>query len=179
MIKKLLILMLCLILFSCGGFSIVAGVKFKKVVGAATNNGNPSSTDDVVKLSNEKFISFKRPIGECGTGVSFFGIILPIIPVGVTTNKCEESFDISTEGYEVLMINLKYNGSTYDSVSMENLTKDGYRKKFKFKIQNFWKFRMSDDKAIIVSGKTKDGQEFTQELPVKWGIMIYNNWVFP
>jgi hypothetical protein len=38
---------------------------------------------------------------------------------------------------------------------------------------------MADDKAIIVIGKTKDGKEFIEELPVKWGVMTYYNWSFP
>ena len=38
---------------------------------------------------------------------------------------------------------------------------------------------MADDKAIIISGKTKDGKKFTEEIPVKWGVMNYNNWAVP
>jgi hypothetical protein len=38
---------------------------------------------------------------------------------------------------------------------------------------------MADDKAIIVIGKTENGKEFTEELPVKWGVMTYYHWSFP
>jgi hypothetical protein len=38
---------------------------------------------------------------------------------------------------------------------------------------------MANDKVIIVSGKTKDGKEFTEELPVKWGVALYKEWSFP
>ena len=184
MIRKLLILTLCLIVSSCGGATFVAGLKFKKEVGAETNLGNPGFTSDVVKLSSGKFIGFERPIGDCGAGVSFFGIILPVIPVWANLNSCEKSFDVSISGLEISNAKLKYNGTIYDPVDVEKLiepykTKYEYGKKFKFKIDNFWKFRMADDKAIIVSGKTKDGKEFTEELPVKWGVMIYYNWAFP
>lgn len=57
--------------------------------------------------------------------------------------------------------------------------KSEYGKKFKFKIDNFWKFRMANDKAIIVIGKTEDGKEFTEELTVKWGVMTCSNWALP
>ena len=98
--------------------------------------------------------------------------------------KCEKGFDVSISGVEVSNTKLKYNGTVYDPVIIEKLiepykTKYEYGKKFKFQIPNFWKFRMADDKAIIVSGKTKDGKEFSEELPVKWGVMTYYNWSFP
>ena len=183
MIRKIILILLCLSISSCGGFSVVSGLKFKKAVKAETNAGNASFTDDVVTLKNEKFISFNRPIGKCGAGITFFGIILPIIPVWITLNNCEEDFIINFYGTWQMKNNvdlkLKYNGTIYHAVSIENITKDGYRKKYKFTINNFWKFRMADDKAIIVTGKTEDGKEFTQELPVKWGVMVYNNWAIP
>ena len=184
MIKKLLTLTLCLIISSCSGFTKVAGLKFKKEVGAETNGGNASFTEDIIKLRNNIIISFKRPIGKCGEGVTFFGIILPIIPVLINFNNCEKSFDISISGLEISNAKLKYNNSIYEPVTIEKLiepyrTKYEYGKKFKFKIINFWDFRMADDKAIIVIGKTKDGKEFIEELPVKWGVMTYYNWSFP
>jgi hypothetical protein len=33
---------------------------------------------------------------------------------------------------------------------------------------------LANDKAIIIRGKI-DGKEFTEELPVKWGFMLYKN----
>lgn len=50
---------------------------------------------------------------------------------------------------------------------------------FIFKIPSFWKFRIADDKVIIVNVKTEGGKEFTEEVPVKWGVMSYHHWSFP
>jgi hypothetical protein len=184
MIRKLFIVILSLSISSCGGFTKVAGLKFKKEVGAETNGGNASFTEDVIKLRNNIIVGFKRPIGKCGAGVTFFGIILPIIPVLINLNSCEESFDISISGLAISSAKLKYNSVIYDPVVIEKLiepykTQYEYGKKFKFKILNFWDFRMANDKAIIIIGKTKDGKEFIEELPVKWGVMTYYNWSFP
>lgn len=184
MIRNIFIILLCLSVCSCGGLSIIAGAKFKKEVGAKTNAGNASHTDDTVKLSNGIIISFDRPMGDCGAGITFFGIILPVIPVWLNLNSCENSFDVNISGLEVSNAKLNYNGIMHDPIVTKKLiepykTRYEYGKKFKFQIHNFWKFRMADDKAIIVSGKTKDGREFTQELPVKWGIMRYNQWSLP
>ena len=186
MIKKLLILTLCLIVSSCGGISVGAGVKFKKSVNAESFAGNPGFTSDGVKLNNDISINFPRPIGECGSGVTFFGIILPVIPVWFNLNRCEKSFVINISDTEVLSAKLKYNGVIHDPVATERRVDIahswvlyGVLTEYKFQIPNFWKFRMVDDKAIIVSGKTKDGKEFTEELPVKWGIMLYKEWSFP
>ena len=188
MIKKLLILTLCLSLYSCGGYTYVAGLKFKKEAGAKTHGGNPGFISDTVKLYNGMVIGFNRPIGKCGAGITFFGILLPVFPVGVTVNRCENNFDIDISGLGVSDAKLKYNNAIYDPISIEKLIEthegmEGYKyeygSKFKFKIENFWKFRMADDKAIIVSGKTKDGKDFTEELPVKWGVMTYYNWAIP
>jgi hypothetical protein len=178
MIKKLLTLTLCLIISNCIGFNSAAGLKFK-------------TGDKVVKLKNGTFVTFERPIGNCGTKVTFFGIILPVIPVHFSSNSCEKSFDIDFAGAVSIPelgreagVKLKYNGIIYDPVAVEKLVmsygingenKSEYGKKFKFKIDSFWKFRMADDKAIILSGKTKDGKEFTEDLPVKWGVMVYKN----
>jgi len=184
MINKLLILTLCLILSSCGGISVVAGLKFKSSVDTGPEaGGNPNSLSDVAKLGNGKFIIFERPIGKCGAGVTFFGIILPIIPVWTSLNSCEKSFDINVSSLEVSITKLKYDNTIYEPVAIEklieNMTEYEYGKKFKFKIDNFWNFRIANDKAIIIIGKTKDGKEFTEELPVKWGVMTYYNWSFP
>jgi hypothetical protein len=182
MIKKLLTLTLCLIITSCNGFTSGAGLKFK--------TGNRD-----VELKSGTFVMFQEPLGKCGASVTFFGILLPIIPVWFRSNSCEKSFDIDFTGAVSIPklgqnanIKLKYNGVIYDPVAVEKLVmfygKNGehqseYGKKFKFKIDNFWKFRMADDKAIIIIGKTEDGKEFTEELPVKWGIMTYNYWEVP
>ena len=182
-------LTLCLIISSCGGFSVVAGLKFKKSVGAKSNAGNASFTEDTLKLGSKGYVSFKRPMGKCGASITFFGIILPVIPVWVTLNDCKKEFAIDFSGptgeEDKVTMKLKYNGNVYDSVYTKELAHEYkgekyiYGKKYKFKIDNFWKFRMADDKTIIVTGKTESGEEFTQELPVKWGIMIYNNWAIP
>jgi hypothetical protein len=188
MIKKSLTIALCLIIANCGGISVGAGVKFKKSVGAESFGGNPGFMKDVIKLSNGTIIGFERPISNCGAGITFFGIVLPVIPVRMTLNSCEKSFDINISGLEISNAKLKYSNTSYEPVAVEKLIevhgqneeyKYEYGKKFKFRIDNFWKFRMADDKAIIVSGKTKDGKEFTEELPVKWGVMPYNEWSFP
>lgn len=179
---------MCLTISSCGGYTYVAGLKFKKEVGAETAGGNPGFTSDSVKLKNSLIIGFDRPIGDCGAGVTFFGILLPIIPVGINLNNCEKSFDIKISGLEISNAKLKYNSIAYEPIATEKLieTHEGepgykyeYGKKFKFQIPNFWNFRMADDKAIIVIGKTKDGKNFIEELPVKWGVMTYYNWSFP
>lgn len=186
MIKKLLTLTLCLIVFSCGGISVGAGIKFKKSVNAVSFAGNPGFTSDGIKLSSDIAISFPRPIGECGARVTFFGIILPVIPVWLNLNSCEKSFVINISDTEVLSAKLKYNGVIHDPVTIERKSDITHSwvlyevlTEYKFQIPNFWKFRMADDKAIIVRGKTKDGKEFTEELPVEWGIMPYKEWSFP
>ena len=186
MIKKILTIILCLIISSCSGFTSGAGLKFK------TEN---RTENKFVKLKNGTFATFQEPIGDCGSSITFFGILLPVIPVWFSLNICEKSFNIDftgTSGVPRLeqdtKIKLKYNGIIYDPITVEKLVmfygkngenKSEYGKKFKFKINNFWKFRMADDKAIIISGKTEDGKEFTEELPVKWDVMIYNNWALP
>ena len=187
MIRKILTLTLCLVISSCGGFTKVAGLKFKSSVDTGKpTGGNPNSLSDVVKLENGIVISFPRPIGECGARISFFGIILPVIPVWATWNSCEDSFDINISRSEILNVKLKYNGIIYDPVVVKkkiDVTHSGILygllTEYRFQIINFWKFRMADDKAIIVSGKTKDGKDFTEELPVKWGVMTYYNWAVP
>jgi hypothetical protein len=182
MIRKLLIITLCLIIASCGGISVRASIKFKKPVDAESLGGNPGFTFDLIKLKSGSTIAFDRPIGGCGAGITFFGVILPVIPVWLNLNRCEESFDVSISGLGISNVKLKYNGIINDPVSVEKLREtkyEYYEKKFKFKIDNFWKFRMANDKAIIVSGKTKDGKEFTEELPVKWGVALYKEWSFP
>jgi hypothetical protein len=198
MIKKISLIILCLSISSCGGFTYVAGLKFKKEVGAKTHGGNPGFTSDTTKLSNGIIIGFDRPIGKCGGGLTFFGILLPVIPVWFTMNSCEKEFVIVDAGGDIkLDLKLKYNGNIYEpNFTGNKVTYDGNvyapqtnvkgeigysysTPEFKFKIDNFWQFRMADDKAIIVIGKTKDGKEFTEELPVKWGVMTYNNWAIP
>jgi len=197
MIRKILALMLCLIICGCGGFTKVAGLKFKNSVNIKPNSGgNPNSLFDVVELNNGTIVGFDRPIGKCGAGITFFGIALPVIPVWFTMNSCEKEFVIVAAGGGA-KLNLKYNGNIYEPTFTENKViydgniyapptnvkgEIGYARstpEFKFKIENFWKFRMADDKAIIVSGKTKDGKDFTEELPVKWGVMTYYNWAIP
>ncbi len=185
MIRKLFTLTLCLIISSCGGFSVGAGLKFKKKVDAKTHAGNPGFTGDGVALDISTGVVFERPIGKCGANVTFFGILLPVIPVWMAFNSCEKEFVISSSSKEIVGLKLKYNGIIHDIIITEKWEKkhgdqvymDG--KKFKFKIDNFWKFRMADDKAIIVIVKTNDGKEFTKELPVKWGLMTYYHWSFP
>jgi len=80
---------------------------------------------------------------------------------------------------KVSNLQLKYNGKIYDAFdSSEKLMDDaGYVRgtRYKFKIDSFWKFRMADDKALIVTGK--DG--FVQELLVELGVVNYYNWSFP
>lgn len=169
MIKKLLILTLCCFIPGCGGGTFVAGLKFKKEVGAETNPGNPGFTSDVVKLKSGKFIGFERPIGKCGAGVTFFGIILPIVPVWANLNSCEKGFEVNISGLEVSKAMLRYNNVTYNPISVEILaepykTKYEYGRKFKFKMDDFQEFRFANDKLIIVTAKAKDGTEFTQEL---------------
>ena len=83
---------MCLIVSSCGGISVRANIKFKKPVDAESLGGNPGYTKDVVKLNNGTIISFPRPIGNCGAGITFFGVILPVIPVWLNLNRCEENF---------------------------------------------------------------------------------------
>jgi hypothetical protein len=184
MIKKIfyliLSIILCLTITSCGGATFMAGLKFKKSVNSNSNAGNPSFTTDVVKLSNKKFIGFSRPMGNCGAGVTFFGIVLPIIPIWVTLNSCEKSFVIAVEGKKELDLRIRYDNNIYDPISIESKVVNAYNTtEYKFQIPNFWSFRMADEKSIIVITKTADGKNFTEELPVKWGVMAYNSWAIP
>ena len=182
MIKKILTLILCLVISSCAGFTSGAGLKFR--------TGNSRN----VELKDGTFAMFQKPIGNCGASVTFFGILLPIIPVWFISNTCEKSFEIDFVGAVTIptlgqeaSIKLKYNGIVYDPVAIEKLAmfygkkgehKSEYGRKFKFKIDNFWKFRVADDKAIIIMGKI-NGKEFIEEIPVKWGVITYNNWSIP
>ena len=180
--RKVLILVLCLAITSCGGFSITAGLEFKKEVGAKSHGGNPGFTSDIIKLNNNLVVGFDRPIGNCGAGITLFGILIPIIPVKFTLNNCKKSFSIDVSSLKISSLELKYDGNIHKTISVEKLTENTgyeYGKKFKFKIDNFWKFRVADDKSIIISGKIEDGTKFTKELPVKWGVVTHNHWVFP
>jgi len=179
MIKRLFALFLFLINSGCIGFNSATGLKFK------------TGDDRVVKLKNDTFIDFERPIGNCGVKLTFFGIILPVIPIWYSSNSCEKSFDIAftsivnTDSGIKADLKLKYDGVFYDPVAVEKFTefyflqnresKVQYSKKFKFQIPNFRKFRIANDKAIIVTGKSKDGKEFIEELSVKWGLIFYEN----
>jgi len=178
MIRNLIILILCLTLSSCIGFNSATGLKFQ------------TGDSRVVELKNGVFIHFERPIGNCGVRMTFFGIVLPVIPVWFSSNSCEKSFDIDFAGAtsvsklgQEAKVRLKYNGIVYDSVAVEKLValygKNGenkleYGRRFKFKIEDFHKFKTAKDKAIVVSGKI-GGKEFTEELPVKWGVIFYKN----
>ena len=186
MIKKILVILLCLSNSGCSGFTSGAGLKFK------TEN---RTENRFVKLKNGTFATFQEPIGKCGASVTFFGILLPIVPVWFNLNRCETSFNIDFTGgsgvprlRQDANIKLKFNGVIHDPFAVEKLVmfygknaeyQSEYGRRFKFKIDNFWKFRMTDDKVIIVSGKTEDGKEFTEELPVEWGVMTYNGWALP
>ena len=187
MIRKIILAILCLSISSCNGFTAGAGLKFQ------TEN---RTENRFAKLKNGMFFDFEKPAGNCGAGIIFFGILLPVIPVWFISNSCEKSFDIAftsivsnPELGREANIKLKYNGIIYNPVAVEKLLESyyiqngenrlQYGRKFKFKIDNFWKFRMADDKAIIIIGKTEDGKEFTEELLVRWGIMTYNEWSGP
>ena len=178
MIRKLVIFILCLALSSCIGFNSATGLKF--------NTGD----DRVVELKNGIVVSFERPIGNCGVRMTFFGIILPIIPIWFSSNSCEKSLDINFN-YSISIkklnkdsgIKLKYNDIIFHPFAEEKLImfygKNGeyqseYGRKFKFKIDDFKNFKEAEDKAIIISGKI-DGKEFIEELPIKWGLMLYKN----
>jgi hypothetical protein len=178
MIRKILTLTLCLILFSCVGFNSSAGLKFE--------TGN-----EVVKLKNGELINFETPIGDCGAKVVFFGILLPVIPIWFRANSCEKSFDIAFNSivgnpklWREANIKLKYRGDIHDPITVEKISEYYYMlrgeqnlqydRKFKFRIDDFRKFKTSDDKAIIISGKI-DGKKFTEELPVRWGVILYKN----
>lgn len=178
MIKKIFVIFLCLNLCGCGGLTYRAGLKFKKSVGAETDLGNPSHTTDVLKLDNGKVVSFNRPMGKCGGGIIWFVAVVIPVPVWVHFNNCNKEFIISSNSEEISDLKIKYNDKIYEPVSIEKWEKkhgdkvymDG--KYYTFKIKSFWKFRMAKDKALIVIGE--DG--FTQELPVKWGVMRYFDW---
>jgi hypothetical protein len=178
MIRKLVIFILCLTLSSCIGFNSATGLKFK----------NESET---IKLKNGTFVNFEKPIGNCGVKVIFFGIILPIIPIWYNSNICEKSFDVAFNAIinnpkleSEINIKIKYNNIVYNPVAIEKLfdfnyvlrveSKLQFGRKFKFKIDDFKNFKEAEDKAIIISGKI-DGKKFTEELPVKWGLMLYKN----
>lgn len=183
MIKKISIFLLCLFISSCSGFTSGAGLKFRNGSGIGEN------------LKDGTYVMFQKPLGKCGASIKFFGILVPIIPVWFSANSCEKSFDIEFAGSvsnpklgQEADIKLRYGGVIYYPVAVEKLTmlygkkgehKSEYGRKFKFKINSFQKFKMADDKAIIISGKTKDGKKFTEEIPVKWGVMNYNNWAVP
>lgn len=180
MIKKVILLLLCLSTLSCGGVTYVAGLKFRSSVNSESNRGNPNSTMDIVILDNGNRISFERPIGQCGFRVSFFGVLLPIIPINFSLNNCNKELTISSSSNKILDLKIRYNKITYDAKRIEVWEKSHQGKvymrgkSYKFYIADFWQFRMADDKAIIVTGNG-----FTEKLPVKWGIMPYYNWVIP
>jgi hypothetical protein len=179
MIRKLLILTLCLTISGCIGFNTATGLKFK------------TGDDRVVELKNGTFISFEKPIGNCGVRIIFFGVILPIIPIWFSSNSCDKGFDIAFTtiisnpklGREI-NIKLKYSSAIHDPVEVEKVSEYyyalkgeqrlQYERRFKFKIDNFEKFKEVNDKAMLISGKI-DEKDFTEELPVKWGVMFYKN----
>ena len=179
MIKKLFIILLCFNLTGCGGLSFRTGLKFDKSVNARTDRGNPSRTGDTLKLNNEKWGVFYRPMGECGTGVVFFVFVVLPVPVWFHLNSCSKKIVINSDSEEILKLQLKYNDKVYDVIDKENefieqgsLKAMGSNTRYIFKIDNFWKFKFAKDKALIIT--SKDG--LVQELPVKWGIVWYNDW---
>jgi hypothetical protein len=187
MIKKIITFILCLVLSGCSGFTIGSGLQFK------FKNKIESK---FVELNNGTFATFEEPVGNCGSSVTFFGVMLPIIPVWFNLNSCEKTFSINFTGggfgdskiEENVNIKLKYDGIIYNPISTKKLVmfygkngeyKSEYGQKFKFKINDFRKFRMSNDKVIIIRGKTANGKYFVDEIPVKWGFIIYNKWAIP
>lgn len=178
MIKKIFLLLLCFNLIGCGGIFVRGGLKFKRSV--KTYSGVFLNSDGL-KL-NETYISFYRPMGECGFGIGLFGIILPIIPIWLSTNTCNKELVINSSSKKIQNLQLRYNNKVYDAFDTKSSYGDqglfrsyGYNKTYKFKIDSFVKLRFANDKALIVT--LEDG--FTQELPIKWGVMMYNSFSSP
>ncbi len=178
MIRKIFTLTLCLALSCCVGFNSSTGLKFEK--------GN-----EAVKLKNGELINFETPIGDCGSKAVFFGILIPVIPIWFRTNSCEKSFDITFDSivsdlklWREASVKLKYGGYLHEPITIEKISdhyytlkgkqKLQYSRKFKFRIDDFQKFKTYEDKAIIISGKIA-GKEFAEELPVRWGMVLYKN----
>lgn len=179
MIKKLFIILLCFNLTGCGGFSFRTGLKFDKSVNSKTYAGNPGFVSNVLKLDNDDIISFYRPMGECGTGVVFFVFVVLPVPVWFHLNSCSKKIVINSDSEEILKLQLKYNDKVYDVIDKKNefieqgsFKAMGSNTRYIFKIDNFWKFKFAKDKALIIT--SKDGS--IEELPVKWGIIWYNDW---
>lgn len=182
MIKKLFIILLCFNLVGCGGLSFRGGLKFDKSVDAEHDSGNPNRTGDTVKLNNGKYGTFYRPMGKCGAGIMIFVAVVIPVPVWLYTNTCNKELTIETSFNNIANLQLKYNGKIHNAVEkktsyieLASFRPTGNNGKYKFKIDSFRKFKRAKDKVLIVT--TQDGS--VQELPIKWGIMTYNNWCFP
>ena len=181
MIKKLFILILCFILSSCGGVSYRMGIKFKKLDKLNKFKDNYYLSNSAVKVKNGEIISFDTPMGRCGVGITTFGILLPIIPIKIhLLNTCNNGITLIDITNKVKALQIKYNGKLYDGFREEKKVIDVIDhyinvSTFKFKIDNFKKFKSAKDKVLIIT--TNDG--FTQEIPIEWGLLRYDSWAFP
>jgi len=109
-------------------------------------------------------------LGSCGGGgMSFSGIMLPIIPIPYyRTNTCEkDGFRVSSKTITDTLgitIQLHYNNKTYDPY-IDNGS-------VKFKIPNFSEFKSATDKTLILHKIKPDGTMWTKELPFDWRVVV-------
>lgn len=124
--------------------------------------------------SKRKDISFGKGdsigfsyLGQCGGGISFFGMLIPLIPIPIF-NKCEKNGfgDISDLYLSSIGVTLQlyYNEKIYDSYTENGLVK--------FKITNFSDFKKANDKALIIHKKQPDGALWTKKLPFDWKTVV-------
>ena len=111
-------------------------------------------------------ISFSY-LGNCGGGISFTGIMVPIVP-WIFFNKCEErDFVVAGKRYLEIIgvsIQLKYGNQIYEPY-LDNVW-------VKFKIPNFSAFKNAKDKTLIIHKKKPDGTMWSKELPFDWKTVV-------
>lgn len=118
-------------------------------------------------------------LGNCGGGISFTGIMIPIIP-WIFFNSCEgKDFIVTNKGYlDTLGISLelRYGGKIYDpyfDIKEVYVQEKIYKQDWvKFKILNFSEFKKATDKSIILHKRKPDGTIFTKEIPFDWKIVV-------
>jgi hypothetical protein len=88
-------------------------------------------------------------------GITFFGIVLLIIPVWFHLNSCNNEIIISSDSEKIQALQLKYNDKIYNTfnvgipIETPKMFRSGGYKIYKFKIDSFWKFKFADDKTLI------------------------------
>ncbi len=165
MINKICFLTFLILINSCVFIDIESAGVFKAPAKYHSPKNN-ASKETIIEMQDGTKIIFSYLGGHCGGGVSFFGVILPVIP-SYSSNTCEKeglfiSNKSSLEKNSITTIQLKYNNRIHKYYID--------RGQLKFKIPNFSAFKKARDKTLIITKKTDNGNIITKEIPFEWKI---------